>query len=71
MGLSYIFIGVVHYHYGRKQGSVQADVTLEKELRVLRQQSETVFLTGQDLTISDIKTHLHSGTLPPTKLHLL
>jgi hypothetical protein len=27
--------GSVHYHHGRKHGSVQADMMLEKELRVL------------------------------------
>jgi hypothetical protein len=32
--LSYRFRGSVHYHHGRKHGSVQADV-LDKELRVL------------------------------------
>ena len=30
------FRGVVHHHYGRKHGSVQADMVPEKELRVLR-----------------------------------
>ena len=35
MGLSYSFRGSVHYHHGRKHGSVQADMVLEKELRVL------------------------------------
>jgi len=35
MGLAYSFRGSVHYrHYGR-QGSIQADMVLEKELRVL------------------------------------
>ena len=29
------FRGLVHYHHGRKHGSVQADMVLEKELRVL------------------------------------
>ena len=26
---------IVHYHYGRKHGSVQADMVIEKELTVL------------------------------------
>ena len=29
------FRGLVHYHHGRKHGSMQADMVLEKELRVL------------------------------------
>ena len=28
------FRGLVHYHHGRKHGSMQADTVLEKELRV-------------------------------------
>ena len=35
LGLAYSFRGLVHYHHGRKHGSVQADMVLEKELRVL------------------------------------
>jgi hypothetical protein len=33
-GLSYGFRGLVHYHHGRKHGSVQADMVL-KEPRIL------------------------------------
>jgi hypothetical protein len=35
LGLAYSFRGLVHYHHGEKYGSVQADIGLEKELRVL------------------------------------
>ena len=35
LGLAYSFRGSVHYHHGRKHGSMQADMVLEKELRVL------------------------------------
>ena len=35
LGLAYSFRGLVHYLYGRKHGSLQADIVLEKELRVL------------------------------------
>jgi hypothetical protein len=35
MGPAYRFRGSVHYHHGRKHGSVQADAVLEQELRVL------------------------------------
>jgi hypothetical protein len=34
LGLPYSFRGSVHYHHGRKHGSVQAGMALE-ELRVL------------------------------------
>ena len=33
--LAYSFRGSVHYHHGGKHGSIQADMMLEKELRVL------------------------------------
>jgi hypothetical protein len=35
MRLAYSFRGSVHYHCGRKHGSIQADIMLEEELRVL------------------------------------
>jgi len=34
LGLVYSFSGLVHYHHGRKQGSIQTDIVLERELRV-------------------------------------
>jgi hypothetical protein len=40
------FRGLIHYHHGRKHGGMQADMVLEKELRVLNrissQQEETL-----------------------------
>jgi hypothetical protein len=35
LGLAYSFRGLVYYHHGRKYGSIQADMVLEKEQRVL------------------------------------
>ena len=35
LGLAYRFRGSVHYHHGGKHGSIQADMMLEKELRVV------------------------------------
>jgi hypothetical protein len=35
LGPAYRFEGPVHYHHGGKHGSIQADMMLEKELRVL------------------------------------
>jgi hypothetical protein len=35
LGLAYRFRSSVHYHLGRKHGSWQEDMILEKELRVL------------------------------------
>ena len=47
MGLAYRFRGLIYYH-GGKHGSLQADMVLEKELRILhlilRQQKDTVTL---------------------------
>jgi hypothetical protein len=34
LGLAYSFRGSVHFYQGRKHGSIQADMVLEKELRV-------------------------------------
>jgi hypothetical protein len=34
-GAIYNFRGLVHFHHGRKHGGTQADIVLEKELRVL------------------------------------
>jgi len=34
LGLTYRFSGFVHYHHGRKHGSIQADMVLE-DLKVL------------------------------------
>jgi hypothetical protein len=34
-GLAYSFRSLVHYHYSQKHSSMQADMVLEKELRVL------------------------------------
>jgi hypothetical protein len=35
LGLAYNFRGTVHYHHGRKHGSLQADMVQEKEIKVL------------------------------------
>lgn len=35
MGLVYSFRGLVHYCHGRKHGSIQAEMRLENELKVL------------------------------------
>jgi hypothetical protein len=35
LGLTVSVYGSVHYHHGRKHGSMQADMVQEKELRVL------------------------------------
>jgi len=48
------FKGLVHYHQGWKNGGTQADMVLEKELRVLhpdRQAAEKEDNTGQGLSI--------------------
>jgi hypothetical protein len=35
LGLTYSFRGSVHYHHWRRHDSIQVDMMLEKELRVL------------------------------------
>jgi hypothetical protein len=37
-----VHLGFVHYHHGRKHGSVQADMVLEKELKSSTSGSELV-----------------------------
>ena len=40
------FRGSVHYHYGRKHDSVQADMVLEKKLRVLHPEWQAAEVNG-------------------------
>ena len=67
---------LVHYHHGKKHSSIQADVELEKILRVLslglqaEEEGDCVTLTTFDHK-GEVKGHLHSGTLPSTRPHLL
>ena len=44
MDLAYGFRGFVHYHHGGKHGSMQVDMVLGKELRVLHPDPQA---TGQ------------------------
>ena len=74
MELAYSFSGLVHYHHGGKHGSIQADMVLEKELRVLhldpvatRRLSSTL---GKAKALGVLKAHLHSDSFSPTRPHL-
>ena len=40
IGAGFQFRGSVHYHHDSKQGGMQADMVLEKELRVLHLDSQ-------------------------------
>jgi len=72
--LAYSVRGSVRYQHGRKHGSTQADMVLEKEPRVLpliwRQSGEEWHLQGARKKLS-LPTPTHSDTLPPTRPHLL
>jgi hypothetical protein len=83
LGLAYSFRGSVHYHHGRKYGSVQADIVLEL-LKVLHLDQKATgdchlwaartrlgFYTGWNLSIGDLKPCPHDEALPPTRPHLL
>jgi hypothetical protein len=35
LGSAYSFRGLAYYHHGRKHGNIQADMVMEKKLRVL------------------------------------
>ena len=71
LGLAYTFRGSVHYHYGRKHGSMQADM-IQEELRVLYLDPTTARkgLLPRQLEES-LKAHAYSNTLPLTGLYLL
>jgi hypothetical protein len=54
---------------------MQANMGLE-ELRVPHLdpqpgKEETIFHTGQNMSMGGLKVYLHNDILPPTKLHLL
>jgi hypothetical protein len=42
---------------------------LHLDLKATRE--KTIFCTGQSLSLGNLKTHLHSDILSPTRLHLL
>jgi hypothetical protein len=42
LGLAYSFRGSVHYHHDGKHGSIQADMVLEKKLRVMHLDTKAV-----------------------------
>ena len=50
LGLAYSFRGSVYYHHGGKHGSMQADMVLEKELRVLHLDPQAAGRVTQGLT---------------------
>ena len=59
---------------GQKHGSVQADLVLEEEMRVLHLEphaAEGDHYTRFSLSIQNLKVPLHSDTLPPTRSHQL
>ena len=72
MGLAYRFRGSVHYHQGRKHGSVQAHMVLE-ELRVLHLVPKAARrrLISRKLEGGFLKAHPNNDTLPSRKPHLL
>jgi hypothetical protein len=80
--LAYRFRGSVHYYHGRKHGSIQADVLLEKELGILhidlkatrRRMSllHCVELEHRILKATPTVTHfLQQGHTVPTRTYLL
>ena len=76
--LPYRFRGLVHYYHSRKNSSIQADMVLEKELRVLHlylkatsrdwpsqpAMREVSFSLGGACTLEDtFKAHHHTATI--------
>jgi hypothetical protein len=74
LGLAYSLRGSVHYHHSGKNSSVQADILLEKELRVLHLDLKAAegdcVPHWHSLNIGDSKL-TPRDTLPPTRPHLL
>ena len=62
------FTGSVHYHHG-ETWQCQADMVLEKELRVLHVDLQAA--ASELLGLLRLQNPVHSDTLPPAKLHLL
>ena len=48
--MSFSFRGLVHYHHGGEHGGVQADMVLEKELRVKKEPHLDPQATGSKLS---------------------
>ena len=64
MGLAYRFRGLVHHHHSGKHEGMQADMVLEKELRVLHLDPQG---SGKEL-----KYYSPNKAIPtPTRPHLL
>ena len=68
--MAYSFRGLVHYHHGRKHGSLQADMVLV-EPRGLHFDLQTArSLLQLRLSLGVLKFCLYSNKLPSTKPHL-
>ena len=65
------FRGLVYYHHGGKYSSMQVEMVVKKELRVLHldcwKEKGTVFHTGQGLSIGDLKAHPNIATILLTR----
>jgi hypothetical protein len=63
LGLAYRFRSSVNYHHGRKHGSIQPDMVLGKELKVLhldlRQLKETEFEAARRTVSLPTPTVIH------------
>ena len=68
----YSFRSLVHYHHGPEHGGIQADVSLEKELRVLHSDLQAVGRASHWIQIRILKpqsshpvTHFSNKAMPP------
>jgi hypothetical protein len=64
LGLAYSYRGLVHYHLGREDSSMQADVVIERWLRALHLGLQAAG-DWPDLSFLDLKAHPHSDIPPP------
>jgi hypothetical protein len=67
--LAYSFRGLVHYHHGRKHGSMQANILLGKELRVLHLDPKAT--EGDWIPDWAELEHSETSNPTPTVTHLL
>lgn len=67
LGLTYSFTEFIHYHHGTKHGNFQADMVVEKKLRILYLDLQAAGRFG--LLIPQIPPP--RDIIPPSKPHLL
>ena len=69
MGLAYSF--KVHFHHGRQHAGSHDAEDSQRVIHPLQAARRDCVSHWHSLSIYNLKAHLHSDTLPPTRPHLL